>query len=60
MSFATTTMAPPQAPLRDPATRRRATVLVVALLVLWPLLVLAEFKPWLLFSVSSCDTSRSW
>jgi phosphonate transport system permease protein len=35
--------------LRDPATRARATALVVALVVLWPLLALAEFRPWQLF-----------
>jgi phosphonate transport system permease protein len=49
MSVATATRAPPRAPLRDPAARARATALVVALVVLWPLLALAEFKPWQLF-----------
>lgn len=37
------------APLRDPHARRRATALLLAALLLWPLLVLAEFKPWALF-----------
>ncbi|MDE2095315.1 MAG: ABC transporter permease, partial [Burkholderiales bacterium] len=34
---------------RDPLALRRATLLLVAVVVLWPLLVLAEFKPWALF-----------
>lgn len=34
---------------RDPDARRRATLTLVAVVALWPLLVLAEFKPWLLF-----------
>ena len=42
-------MAAPPTPLRDPAARARATALVVAVVVLWPLLALAEFKPWQLF-----------
>ena len=37
------------APLRDPASRSRLGALIVALVVLWPLLVLAEFRPWALF-----------
>ncbi len=36
-------------PLRDPAARTRLTWLVVAVVVLWPLLALADFRPWLLF-----------
>ena len=34
---------------RDPQARTRLTALLVALVVLWPLAVLAEFKPWMLF-----------
>ena len=34
---------------RDPMALRRATLLLVAVVALWPLLVLAEFKPWALF-----------
>ena len=50
MSAASATIAAPPAPrLRDPAARARATALVVAVVVLWPLLALAEFKPWQLF-----------
>jgi phosphonate transport system permease protein len=36
--------------LRDPAARGRLTALVLGLVVLWPLLGLAEFHPWALFS----------
>ena len=35
--------------LRDPAARTRLTSLVVVLAILWPLLALADFRPWLLF-----------
>lgn len=41
--------AAPQAPLRDPQLRSRLTGTVLALLVLWPLLHLAEFQPARLF-----------
>jgi phosphonate transport system permease protein len=36
-------------PLRDPAARGRLGALVAAIVVLWPLLVLAEFRPAALF-----------
>jgi len=36
-------------PMRDPLAKRRATGLLLAIVVLWPMLVLSEFKPWLLF-----------
>jgi phosphonate transport system permease protein len=35
--------------MRDPAARSRLTFVVVALAILWPLLALADFRPWLLF-----------
>jgi phosphonate transport system permease protein len=38
------------APLRDPQARSRATALVAAVIVLWPLALLAEFRPWALFA----------
>ena len=38
---------------RDPAWVGRVTGLVAGLVILWPLLVLAEFKPWVLFSAES-------
>ncbi len=36
-------------PTHDPQARRRLMLALAALLVLWPLLQLAEFKPWRLF-----------
>ena len=39
--------------LRDPAWTRRVFWLLAAAVVLWPLLVLAEFKPWILLSPES-------
>ena len=46
---------PPSATVaaRDPAWVGRVTGLVAGLVILWPLLVLAEFKPWVLFSAES-------
>ena len=38
---------------RDPQARARLGALIAALVVLWPLLVLAEFKPWRLFDASN-------
>ncbi|MBA3479537.1 MAG: ABC transporter permease [Lautropia sp.] len=38
---------------RDPHARQRATALVLALAVLWPLAVLADFKPWRLFEAGN-------
>jgi phosphonate transport system permease protein len=38
---------------RDPAWRGRVFWLLAAAAVLWPLLVLAEFKPWQLLSIES-------
>lgn len=37
----------------DPAWRGRITFTVVALIVLWPMLVASEFKPWLLLDAQS-------
>jgi len=39
--------------LRDPAWARRVFVLLAAAVLLWPLLVWTEFKPWLLFEPAS-------
>ena len=39
--------------LRDPAWMPRVGWLLLALVVLWPLLVLCEFKPWILVSQDS-------
>jgi phosphonate transport system permease protein len=49
MSAAAGALGAPPASLRDPATRRRIGAAVVALVVLWPLLALAEFRPWVVF-----------
>ena len=38
---------------RDPAWRGRLAITAVALLVLWPMLVQAEFKPWILWDAQS-------
>jgi phosphonate transport system permease protein len=44
----------PLAPaLRDPLAKRRLTMLLMAVVVLWPMLVLAEFKPWLLVDAAN-------
>ncbi|MGM9484679.1 phosphonate ABC transporter, permease protein PhnE [Roseateles sp. NT4] len=39
--------------LRDPALGQRWATLLIALVLAWPLLVLAEFKPWALFDERS-------
>lgn len=46
MSAAVPVLAPPG---RDPLARRRASAVLLALLLLWPLLQLAEFRPAALF-----------
>lgn len=38
-------------PPRDPLARRRLTALLIAVVLLWPLLVLADFRPWTLFEL---------
>ena len=37
----------------DPAWRGRVVAFLLALIVLWPMLVIAEFKPWILFDAQS-------
>ncbi len=39
--------------MRDPQAKTRVTALLIALAVLWPLAVLADFKPWLLFDAGN-------
>ena len=41
---------------RDPDARRRATALLVAIVVLWPLLVIAQFNPAILFDARNLAT----
>ena len=47
------TAALPSSDLRDPQARARAGALLAAVVVLWPLLVLADFKPWVLFEAGN-------
>ena len=47
------TVALPGGEARDPLALRRATGLLIAVVLLWPLLVLAEFKPWALFDAGN-------
>jgi phosphonate transport system permease protein len=46
-------MAAPAPALRDPAWTGRVWGLVACVVVLWPLLVLTEFKPWILWDAAS-------
>jgi phosphonate transport system permease protein len=46
-------MAAMQPPVRDPAWQGRLFWSLAALALLWPMLVLTEFKPWTLFSEES-------
>jgi phosphonate transport system permease protein len=41
----------------DPAWRSRVTATVIGLAILWPALVLSEFKPWLLFDMQSLSAA---
>ncbi|MFT5645031.1 MAG: phosphonate transport system permease protein [Janthinobacterium sp.] len=41
----------------DPAWRTRVTMTVLALIVLWPMLVLSEFRPWILFDQQSLNAT---
>lgn len=43
----------PEVPRRDPAWRGRLFWAVASLLLLWPLLVATEFRPWVLLSAES-------
>jgi phosphonate transport system permease protein len=46
-------IAAPHAQARDPLALRRTTGVLVALVLLWPLLQLAQFKPWALFEAGN-------
>lgn len=41
----------------DPAWRGRVASLVIAIALLWPLLVMSEFKPWILFDAQSLNAT---
>jgi phosphonate transport system permease protein len=47
-------------PPRDPAWRGRVIGLVVVVLILWPMLVQAEFKPWILFDAQSLQATGNF
>ena len=47
-------------PARDPLAMRRVTTLLIGMVVLWPLLVLAEFKPWALFDANHLQVMASF
>lgn len=47
-------------PLRDPAAWRRATWALVALVVLWPLLVIAQFRPAALFDAHNLEVMHGF
>ena len=38
---------------RDPALRRRIFIVIAALVILWPTMVVSEFKPWILLDQQS-------
>lgn len=42
---------------QDPAWRGRVVITIVALLLLWPMLVLSEFKPWTLLDARSLSAT---
>jgi phosphonate transport system permease protein len=44
----------------DPQARRRATGLLIAVVVLWPMLVLAEFRPMALFDAGNLQVMRGF
>jgi phosphonate transport system permease protein len=48
------------APLRDPAARRRATATLVAVLLLWPMLVISEFHPAALLQAGNVQVMRGF
>ena len=41
------------APDRDPRARPRATAVLIGIVLLWPVLQLSEFKPWVLFDAGN-------
>jgi phosphonate transport system permease protein len=51
------TLPPPRAGLRDPAWRGRVTWALLAVLLLWPALVLTEFKPWVMFEPGTLSST---
>src|ERR1700761_4542084 len=50
----------PPALRADPAWRGRLTLTALAVLLLWPMLVASEFKPWLLFDWQSLSSTAQF
>ena len=50
-------MTPSYMPERDPAWNGRITACLVMIVILWPMLVMAEFKPWILLDAQSLDAT---
>lgn len=48
-----TTLAAPSSCPPDPAWRGRVTALIIVMVLLWPMLVAGEFKPWILLDAQS-------
>lgn len=53
----TAALPPPRSEPRDPAWRGRVTWALLALLLLWPALVLTEFKPWVMFEAATLSST---
>ncbi|MGZ5156063.1 MAG: PhnE/PtxC family ABC transporter permease [Caldimonas sp.] len=60
MSAAAEALSGASAPSRDPALRGRLGALVIGGVVLWPLLALAEFRPWQLFEGGNLQVRASF
>ncbi|MGZ5133276.1 MAG: PhnE/PtxC family ABC transporter permease [Caldimonas sp.] len=60
MSAAAEALSGASAPSRDPALRGRLGALVIGGVVLWPLLALAEFRPWQLFEGGNLQVMASF
>lgn len=52
--------APDGPPLRDPAWHRRVTLALLGAVLLWPLFVASEFRPWTLFDQQSLSATGSF
>jgi phosphonate transport system permease protein len=48
---------PPAVPLRDPAWRGRVALALTVAVLLWPLAVATEFKPWVMFDARSLQVT---
>lgn len=57
MNTATHSLPPTAAELRDPAWLKRVFWISASCVLIWPLFVATEFKPWVLFEASSREAS---